>query len=334
MSKTTIVCLTPVKNEAWILDRFLQCTSLWADHIIIADQGSDDGSRKIAQSYEKVILVDNPSTTFNEPERQKILLEKARSIPGRRLLIALDADEIITANFMNSLEWNTVLNSPQGTVIRFQWVNLRPDLRSCWLPSNELALGFMDNDNCKHRGRKIHSFRIPIPENAPIISLRDIKLLHYQYTDWERMKSKHRWYQCWERLNQPSRKAVDIYRQYHHMYAVDKTEIYPLPREWLLGYEKKGIDMTSIHRQNIYWWDKQVLEWLAKHGSEKFKRESIWDVDWSNLSNKVNPSGSQIDFKDPRSHFYKYFHHWLRKTQPIASRREVRTIDKVLSLLE
>jgi len=27
----TIICLTPVRNKAWILDRFLQATSLWAD---------------------------------------------------------------------------------------------------------------------------------------------------------------------------------------------------------------------------------------------------------------------------------------------------------------
>ena len=96
------------------MDRFLKCTSLWADHIIIADQQSTDGSREIAARYPKVILIDNLSPTFNEPERQKLLLEKARTIPGQRLLIALDADEILTANFMNSSEWNTVLEIPVG----------------------------------------------------------------------------------------------------------------------------------------------------------------------------------------------------------------------------
>ena len=41
VDKPTVVCLTPVKNEAWILDRFLKCAGLWAEHIIIADQGAD-----------------------------------------------------------------------------------------------------------------------------------------------------------------------------------------------------------------------------------------------------------------------------------------------------
>ncbi len=45
--KPVLICLTPIRNEAWILERFLQCASLWADYIIIGDQNSDDGSREI-----------------------------------------------------------------------------------------------------------------------------------------------------------------------------------------------------------------------------------------------------------------------------------------------
>ena len=69
--KPIVICLTPVRNEALILDRFLKATSLWADHIIIADQMSTDGSREIAKKHPKVTLIDNLSETFNEPERQK-----------------------------------------------------------------------------------------------------------------------------------------------------------------------------------------------------------------------------------------------------------------------
>ena len=34
----TVICVTPVKNEARILPRFLRCAATWADHILIADQ--------------------------------------------------------------------------------------------------------------------------------------------------------------------------------------------------------------------------------------------------------------------------------------------------------
>lgn len=40
--KTQIVCLTPVRNEAWILERFLKAAELCADHIVLADQDSTE----------------------------------------------------------------------------------------------------------------------------------------------------------------------------------------------------------------------------------------------------------------------------------------------------
>ncbi|NJL11409.1 MAG: glycosyltransferase family 2 protein [Calothrix sp. SM1_7_51] len=335
MSKPTIICLTPIKNEAWILHRFLKCTSLWADHIIIADQQSTDESREIASSYPKVILVDNPSPTFNEPERQKILLEAARRIPGQRLLITLDADEILTSNYVNSPEWKTILQAPSGTIIRFQRVNLLPNLSSYWLEANGagFALGFMD-DGSEHVGREIHSERIPLPEQANTIELRDIKVLHYQFVNWERMESKHRWYQCWERLNHPEEQAVEIYRQYHHMYGIPQNEIITLPKSWLSGYEQQQIDMTSINREPFYWWDKEVLAWFDKYGTATFRRENIWDIDWSALSKKINNSDvSSLDYKDPRSTFEKYVHRWLRKTQGVHWKRHIQLTQKFLGLL-
>ena len=39
-----IIVVTPIKNEDWILDRFLSVTSQFADLIIIADQNSTDKS--------------------------------------------------------------------------------------------------------------------------------------------------------------------------------------------------------------------------------------------------------------------------------------------------
>lgn len=196
MERPTIICLTPVKNEAWILRRFLECASLWADYIVIADQNSTDNSREIASEFSKVVLVNNSSQFFNEPDRQKLLIDTARQLAKNRLLITLDADEILTANFLDSPEWKTVLDASPGTIIRFQRVNLLPDMCSYWLDDtnkSDFPWGFMD-DGSEHIGMKIHSNRIPLPTTAPSINLRSVKVLHYQFVDWERMQSKHRWY--------------------------------------------------------------------------------------------------------------------------------------------
>ena len=299
-----IICLTPVKNEAWILDRFLQCASLWADHIIIADQMSTDGSREIALKYPKVQLIDNPSLTFNEPIRQKLLLEAARQIPIKeqlKLFITLDADECLTGNFNESTEWQTICNAQKGTIIRFDFLNIHPNNKQYWFGGNK-AWGFMDDNVSKHQGRLIHSFRIPQPSNAPTIECKEIKVLHYQFTDWARMQSKHRWYQCFELINRPHLHPIAIFRIYHHMYAIGKTELLPLKPEWFDFYVKNGINMFSINKQQTYHWDKQVEAYFEKYTPQYFAMLDIWQSTF-------------IEFPDPRSFIQKILHRYLLWSQ-------------------
>jgi glycosyltransferase involved in cell wall biosynthesis len=327
MEKPSIICLTPVKNEAWILDRFLKCASLWADYIIIADQMSTDGSREIAVKYPKVILIDNPSVEFNEPERQKLLLNKVRQIETngqKKLIIALDADEFLTANFHESVEWETLLKAPIGTIFYFSLINIKPNFKEYWR-KDYFAWGFMDDEISGHEGSLIHSKRIPIPQNATKFICEDIKVLHYQYTDWQRMQSKHRWYQCFEIINRPNFHPLSIFRMYHHMYALRKSDVHELPLEWFAFYEDNGINMRSIHREDVYYWDKQVEDYFEKHGTAPFAALNIWQ----------NPSDK---FPDPRNFRQKIIHHYLSWSQlyyywkfPIGTL--IRYMDKCLKWL-
>lgn len=308
--KPKIICLTPVKNESWILENFLLATSLWADHIIIADQFSDDDSREIAKKFDKVILIKNPSVTFNEPERQKLLIEAARKIEGPRLLITLDADEFLTANFHDSDEWNFIMHAPPGSVIRFRWINLKPDLARYWTPDTYYPWGFMD-DGSEHSGSIIHSTRIPMPSDHIMIDLKEIKVLHYQYADWERMVSKHRWYQCWEVLNRPKRTAFQTYWQYHHMYEVSDAELLEVKEEWFDYYLANNIAIKDIKKEEIYWWDRAVLEYFQHYGTRAFKKLDIWDTDWNKLANHFNIECRAAN-NDPRSFLDKLIHAWLK----------------------
>lgn len=311
LSQPVMICLTPVKNEAWILDRFLRCASLWADRIIVADQGSDDDSVAIARRFPKVTLIENNSPTYDEGARQRLLLEAARRIPGQRILIALDADEMLTANWSNSSEWSAMRAASPGTVIRFQWVNLRPDLETCWLGPRHMPLGLVD-DNSEHVGGLIHSNRLPVAPKAPSFELGEIKVLHYQYTDWPRMESKQRWYQCWEQLRQPRRPA-QIYRQYHFMHAIPATQVLPVRTEWFDDYRRQGIDLTSTCREGSDAWDRQVLQMIQEHGPATFRRINIWDVDWARHAIQAGMDRAAI--RDPRSWLDRAVLRWLGKTQ-------------------
>jgi len=342
MTKPTIICLTPVKNEAWILDRFLQCASLWADHIIIADQ-STDNSAEIARRYPKVTVVHNPSAGFNEPERQKLLLAAARRIPGPRLLITLDADEVFTANFMTSPEWQTILTVPVGTVIRFKWVNLMSDMEHYLDDLWDHAWGFMDDGSELTGAAVIHNTRIPVPLNATDILMRDIKVMHYQNTDESRRESKWRWYRSFERILNEERSAIKINRRYTEPFsALRPDRIRLIPSHWMQGYVDQGIDMTSIHRPHRPWWDKEVVDMLDKYGPEHFRRQNIWAVDWDAVYLEIYGKEPSQSLSDPRNKFDKWVHRWLQASQssldllnhhqPYSRTFNIRVIEKVLKL--
>lgn len=331
MTGRPVICLTPVKNEAWILERFLQAASLWADYIIVADQQSSDASREIAASFPKVTLVDNRETTYNEQRRQQLLIDTARSVAPQGLLIALDADEFLTANVFTSVAWQRVKEAPPGTVIEFRWANVRPDLRHYWLSPTIHPWGFVD-DGRPHSGREIHSVRVPRPPGAPTITLDDIRVLHYQYANWERMQSKHRWYQCWERVRYPKRRAVDIYRLYHHMDYIPARQLSPIPREWVDGYTAHGIDLSSFAPSALYWWDREVLALFAQYGTRTFRREAVWDFDWTSVARHVYGDDAPA-ISDPRGLFDRLMHGWLRATQPLARTMPMKAFQKLFVLV-
>ena len=43
------LCLTPTRNESWIIAPFLAAARMWASRVIVADQGSTDGTREFLE---------------------------------------------------------------------------------------------------------------------------------------------------------------------------------------------------------------------------------------------------------------------------------------------
>lgn len=330
----TPICLTPVRNEAWILDRFLAAASLWAGRVIVADQGSADGSREAAGRFEKVQVIDNDGAAYDEGGRQRLLIEAARrsapgSSGGRRVLVALDADEALSANFAKSESWQRAMAAEPGTVLRFRWANVLPGFERCWVPPEPIAFGFVD-DGSEHVGGRVHNRRVPWPAGAPVIDLDDVVVLHFQYVVPERMHSKHRWYQAWERLNEPTKRPTQIYRQYHHMLGWPAEQIEPLRPQWLAGYERAGIGFRSLASDGPTWWDREVLGMLIEHGPRRFRKLDVWDVDWADAARRMGVEVNGADLSDPRSRFDKMVHGFLRRTQRRQSNWAVRGVQQLL----
>ena len=340
----TVICVTPVKNEAWILDRFIRCASEWADKIIIADQGSTDGSIEIARRFPKVVLLNNASPEYSEHVRGNLLLAEARKTPGKRILIALDADEVLSANWRGSLEWEQILSAPEGTIIRFPKAELHYDQKTYWgahgdaagLIHGDSTHGLVD-DGSEFTGSSMHGARLPKPEPHHILRPLTLWVLHYRYTDPVRTRSKIRWYHCWEALQRPRIRPITSFR--HYAADLSMPEVRPSVRpEWFEGYSAIGIDMHEVNSSKHNWWDQEVISMLSTHGVDKFRRIDMWDDPWwlgmEGLASP-NASGNRVNASnvwpyDPRNGFEKAVHRWLRKTQKRKLSPEIRLLQRLL----
>lgn len=305
--RATVVCITPVKNEEWIIERFLRAASMWADVIIVADQESTDRTAEICRSFPKVRLVRNDSGRFNEEDRQRLLINEARKVPGKRLLVALDADEFLTGNFNDSSEWNEMLTAEPATAFEMKWPCIAEDFSRYWMTEGASNLFAVMDNGCQHRGREIHSTRVPVDEHSTLRGLNQLEVMHFQYTDWERMKRKNLWYQCYERIHYPEKSIASIYRMYHHM-DVSKS-MQKIPESWFAAYLAAGINLKQKSIQTgEYWWTKEINGFVNQYGDDYFK---YIDLPWNHNAMLRYLRSTQFFWK------YRYGRAFLRRVDPI-----------------
>lgn len=325
-----VVCLVPVRNEAWILREFLAAASLWADNIIVADQGSTDGSCEIVQACPRAKLISNAERKFNEGDRQRLLLTEARKLEGPKILVALDADEFLSPALTEPKVVADLAAAGPGAVVRVPLMNVRDDYRRGWIGYTGLGVAWFDNGRA-HVPEAIHSYRLPVRKEDPEVKIEGAALLHWQFTAMERMRAKHRWYLLWERINRPERDPIRLYRQYFHMDAISESELFPFPADWLDWYEQRGVAIRGIRDDGFRWWDKQALDWIEQKGARTFAREAVWDFDWVAAARRAGRANPER-FADPRTAFQRWVHGWLRRTQPRNRAISVRGGDKILRL--
>ncbi|WAC39057.1 glycosyltransferase family 2 protein [Pedobacter sp. SL55] len=284
--KSKIIVLTPIKNEAWILAHFLSITSKFADHIIILDQMSNDGSKAIAKKFEKVILLENNNSDYDEAYRQNILINKARELfpDYKRILITLDADEFISANGIVSLEWKLITSAKKGTVLYFEKPDLYLNATDCVrYIDNKWPLGIVDDENLIHTATKIHSIRVPIHENSEKIYLNEIIFLHTAYLRPSIQRAKFRFYSVKENINNsnPWYRRRRRYRAPNHLLI--KPVISQTPTEWLAH---EGFSLLDIKDSIETWHNTIVAEDICNKGSIYFWLDDIWDISWNRYNRK------------------------------------------------
>lgn len=339
MSNTKIIVVTLVKDEAWMLDRFLSACSQFADHIIVSDESTGlDDSLEIYKKYPKVILHHNSGKSVRGDIRRQFVFQEARKICcEKRIIIAIDSDEILSANMFDSLEWKTVLDSDPGTLIYLQWVTLwksykfyRADFpnlygsynRQIWIDdgfSEIPTVGFQE----------MHMAYNPL-QAKKYVYLNEIVCLHYQCCNWPRMESKHRYYRAHEKSNIQKLSDLAIHRIYGHFMS-NKNDIRQSPDEWFEGWIKRGVDMTSVKVESLTHFDLSVMEMLNKNGPNYFQYQDIWRVNWGKLLEQAKEARKvPLDYvyiNPKRSFLSRIFLLYMRLTIDIKA---IRYIERML----
>lgn len=321
------IVLTPVRNEAWVLRAFLEATSLWADYIIIVDQMSTDGSREIAKDYPNVILLDNNRPEMHMAAARKLLFEEVRKIEGDKILFALDADEFLSGDFVNTEDWKRITNSKPNDCFSWRWMNLKEgdaSKYSTWQHYYWAVHESKDLWEGAYPDNFIHEWRLPWPpkgnDEGHDIRLDGFCSIHLARVNVLRQRNKQRFYQVSTISNDPNASAVSLYRHYH---GEEKMDYFDVPIDAYSLYERHGLDIwkyVNLQDEGQYY-NSEVLRYFEKDGLSRYRNLDIWDKDWM----------ERVGLNDnPQSRFQKLLLRYLKKTMPYSKSVLVRGIDKIL----
>ncbi len=329
-NRPIIVVITPVRNEAWVLDAFLTCTSSWADRIIVADQHSTDGSREIALKYDKVTLIDNDSLEMNQAAARMRLFQEVDKINGDKIVLALDADEFLSADFEKTEGWNRIMNSKPNEIFCFRWLNLYGDYKHI-VPDN----GYMEwgchfpqslsllNSYSSCENRAVHEMRIPCLQSPEIVYIQvpDIRFVHLARLNLIRQKNKEDFYQVSSVAKlQKKLSGVSLFRVYNRIYPVDCLET-----EASLYNVGDSVDARCLIRNGDvgqYYID-EMIDIFNRDGLKNYLKLDIWN----NPYLKANGINQKLPLR------YRLLHLYLRKTQMHSEKTIVKVVDKMLKLL-
>ena len=284
------IVLTPVKNEAWILQQSLENFSAFADHILIADQGSTDGSTEIYKKFPKVTVIENKESGHNNSVRW-LLLDSARKIFNTldknepTIIFCLDADEMIskdTANLIHKLSEDHLNRNPDKTIsFELPWIQLWKDIHhyrndGVWL-NNFKNIVFIDNVHLDYiRSLTINDHTSRIPNTSEIIKLPDNPLLHFQFIAWESSQIKQAWYMASELIS-----GQFSARRINHKYegSLQKNAVViETPTEWINSIPEAQSVIPPKETTKIWQFEK-LIGWFDNFGLEYFEHLNIWHSD-------------------------------------------------------
>jgi hypothetical protein len=280
------IALMTVRNDAWVLPHSLACLSGFCDHIIVSDQGSDDGSDTIARAAPKVTLLEIPAAseaTARLPQQARWrLLDAARQYDGYNVIWISDADELVSPRLAGAwLDMHEQRLTP-GTPVECLFYNLwsnagtyRDDwtvYRPHWKP-----MTFVDDRRADYPRSPdvppLHEPRLPLGLSEIGVRAETVPVLHLQWLVAERNQMKQAWYRCIELIDGRTSPAA-INERYALTLPLPFVKTTPVPQHWVTDVTVPDFAVDA----QPSWHEREVLAWFDAHGVERFEALEIWHV--------------------------------------------------------
>lgn len=331
VNRPKLIVITPVRNEAWVLEAFLTCASSWADYIIIADQHSTDGSREIAARFPKVTLIDNPCEEWVEYECRARLLEEAAKITGDKIIFGIDADEFLSEGFDKTDGWKRIIESKPNEIFYFNWLNIynnfhtikTEECRSEWVAHYSENIDFVAEYRRMEKNA-VHASRVPSLSATccRYTFIPDIQFVHVAKLNHQRTQNKIDFYQVVNFDKNPVKgNPVAMYRAYNKIYPKD---IITQNKDVLLyRCDTSGNCNNMIGEDTGLHFIEEIAAIMQRESPEKFAKLGIWNN--PDILTRISPPH--------RSLFIRLAMFYLTHTQCYSESGIIHIIDSVLKRL-
>jgi len=322
----------PVKNDSWFIENSIRHAVAWADHVIVADESSTDGSVEIYKRLEKEspnlkIIYDRPKMDFTTPDMRNYMLEQVRTIEGYNIIFELHADEIISAKILKSETRNEIVQKlAVGECLELPWLTLWKDPlqyrsdKSVW-SNNSCIFAFRDDRKSQFQSAGFHGFRVPENYLENKIKLNRIPVIHYQFTNIGADMSKQALYQTFERNHYPDENIFKIYRLYSYFFDERNMNCEELNEEDYAPWIRMGLNILELHEdaEEFCWRDGEVLKNFKIYGLGRYEKTLIWHINWEKKRQHALKKGLQnipsFEIVDPRSLRTRLAHKFLMRYQ-------------------
>ena len=292
-----LVCLMPVRNEAWCLGLTARAALMWCDTLVCLNHASTDASSEILREINRVdprvVIIDEPDPKWDEMAHRQTMLCAARKLRASHIAI-IDADEIVTGN----LNVRALLEPmPYGSMLNLPGYNLRGRIdlyhaNGVW-GRRWFSCAFRDDASASWTGDTFHH-REPHGLNwrpyRPVVQGQG-GIMHLWGVSERRLRAKHALYKITERLRWPDKLASRIETEYN-LWRSERDELAyyqeramlariqqwnydDMPGEWWIPYKHL---MKHLHIDAEPWQEEECRRLVAEHGHAAFVGLDLFGV--------------------------------------------------------